>query len=76
MVCEVISSIVSLMANDLQVLTGLMNRDEPAASEFPVGIIPVGTANAMANDLDRGRAVDALRWAMHARRNLESSSTR
>ncbi len=33
-----------------------MQRTDPAALEFPVGIVAVGTANAMANYLDAGRA--------------------
>eukprot|EP01147_Barroeca_monosierra_P010898 gene10898-2973_t len=38
-----------------EVMTGLLNRDDSEeAKSFPVGIIPVGTANAMANSLDGG----------------------
>lgn len=37
-----------------EVISGLMDRtDECMASGFPVGLIPSGTANAMANELDR-----------------------
>ena len=39
-----------------QVITGLLRRTDEAARDFPVGIVAVGTANAMANYLDNGRA--------------------
>lgn len=37
-----------------EAITGLMNRADGAHSTFPMGIVPVGTANAMAHDLDKG----------------------
>ncbi len=36
----------------LQVVTGLMTRPDMPL-DFPLGIVPVGTANAMANYLDK-----------------------
>eukprot|EP00047_Mylnosiga_fluctuans_P023539 m.139911 g.139911 ORF g.139911 m.139911 type:complete len:857 (-) comp9621_c0_seq5:187-2757(-) len=39
-----------------EVITGLLQRKDAAARDFPVGIVAVGTANAMANHLDNGRA--------------------
>jgi diacylglycerol kinase family enzyme len=36
-----------------EVVSGLMERtDDCVASGFPVGLVPSGTANAMANELD------------------------
>ena len=39
-----------------EVITGLLTRTDAAAADFPVGILAVGTANAMANYIDRGAA--------------------
>ena len=39
-----------------EAITGLMNRTDGANAHFPMGIVPVGTANAMANDLDGGKS--------------------
>ena len=35
-----------------EVITGLLTRDDDAADKVCVGIVPSGTANAMANELD------------------------
>ncbi|EGD76197.1 hypothetical protein PTSG_00903 [Salpingoeca rosetta] len=39
-----------------EVMTGLMNRADERAKTFPIGIVPVGTANAMAHALDNNVA--------------------
>ena len=35
-----------------EVITGLLTRDDDAADKVVIGIVPSGTANAMANELD------------------------
>ena len=42
----------------LQVITGLMMRKDNAADKFSVAIIPVGTANAMAHEIDNNLSKD------------------
>lgn len=37
-----------------------MQRTDGASATFPMGIVPVGTANAMANDLDGGKSGNQL----------------
>lgn len=39
-----------------KVITGLLTRDDNAWEKMPCGIVPSGTANAMANELDRYKA--------------------
>jgi hypothetical protein len=45
----------------LQVITGLMQRPDAATREFPLGIVPVGTANASELGWVCARAREQLR---------------
>eukprot|EP00048_Salpingoeca_helianthica_P023945 m.28474 g.28474 ORF g.28474 m.28474 type:complete len:871 (+) comp9086_c0_seq2:192-2804(+) len=49
-----------------EVITGLLQRDDEDAEDFPVGIVAVGTANAMANYLDAGRSKNHVQLVTNA----------
>eukprot|EP00047_Mylnosiga_fluctuans_P023538 m.139873 g.139873 ORF g.139873 m.139873 type:complete len:933 (-) comp9621_c0_seq2:187-2985(-) len=49
-----------------EVITGLLQRTDEAARNFPVGIVAVGTANAMANYIDNGRAKNQVELVTNA----------
>lgn len=49
-----------------EVITGLLQRPDEDAEDFPVGIVAVGTANAMANYLDAGRSKNHVQLVTNA----------
>ena len=59
-----------LSHGNIQVITGLLTRMDDAVDKVYVGIVPSGTANAMANELDGYHATSHVRWSlscMHTR---------
>jgi diacylglycerol kinase family enzyme len=59
-----------------EVITGLMTRTDNGYEKIAIGIVPSGTANAMANELDRYKSKSHVQLTTRAALGVASGNTR